>query len=69
MRDNQVRRVPVVNQSEHLVGILSLNDVVREAQREWASDKRAEVTGEGVIEILASICKPRMSIVSASQYA
>ena len=69
MRDNQVRRLPVLDQKEHLVGILSVNDIVREAQREAASGKRAEVTGEGLTETLASICKPRTSYVSASQYA
>ena len=61
MRDNQVRRLPVLDQNEHLVGILSLNDVAREAQREAATGKRAEVTGESVSETLASVCQPRSS--------
>jgi CBS domain-containing protein len=61
MRDNQVRRLPVLDQNEHLVGILSLNDVAREAQREASGGKRAEVTGEGVCETLASVCRPRAS--------
>ena len=61
MRDNQVRRLPVLDQNEQLVGILSLNDVAREAQREAASGKRAEVTGESVSETLASICQPHSS--------
>jgi CBS domain-containing protein len=69
MRDNRVRRLPVLDQNEHLVGILSLNDIVREAHREAALGKRAEVTGEGAIETLASICEPRASHVAASQYA
>ncbi len=59
MRDNRVRRLPVLDQDEHLVGILSLNDVAREAQREVAAGKRAEVTGEGVLETVASVCEPR----------
>jgi len=59
MRDNRVRRLPVLDQNEHLVGILSLNDVAREAQREAAAGKRIEVTGEAVSETLASICQPR----------
>jgi len=59
MRDNQVRRLPVLDQNEHLVGILSLNDVAREAQREAAGGKRAEVTTEGVSETLASVCRSR----------
>jgi CBS domain-containing protein len=61
MRDNKVRRLPVLDQNEHLVGILSLNDVAREAQREAASGKRAEITGESVAETLASVCQPRSS--------
>ncbi len=61
MRDNQVRRLPVLDQNEHLVGILSLNDVAREAQREAAAGKRAEVTEESVAKTLASVCQPRSS--------
>jgi CBS domain-containing protein len=61
MRDNQVRRLPVLDQNEHLVGILSLNDVAREAQREAPAGQRAEVSSAGVSETLASVCQPRMS--------
>jgi CBS domain-containing protein len=61
MRDNQVRRLPVLDQNEHLVGILSLNDVAREAQREASSGKRAEVTEDAVAETLATVCQPRPS--------
>jgi CBS domain-containing protein len=59
MRDNQVRRLPVLDKEERLVGIISLNDIAREAQREAAIGKRAEVTGEGVMETLSSVCQPR----------
>lgn len=58
MRDSGVRRLPVIDENEHLVGIISLNDVAREAQREAAVGKR-EVTGVEVVETLASICQPR----------
>ncbi len=61
MRDNQVRRLPVFDQSERLVGMLSLNDVAREAQLEVSAGKRAEVTEDAVAETLASICRPRIS--------
>lgn len=61
MRDNQVRRLPVLDQNEHLVGIVSLNDVARQARRETAAGKRAEVTCEGVSETLAAVCQPRAS--------
>jgi CBS domain-containing protein len=59
MRDNRVRRLPVVDQNEHLVGMLSLNDLAREAQREAATGKHAEVTEGGVSETLASVSQPR----------
>jgi len=59
MRDNRVRRLPVLDQNEHLVGVISLNDIAREAQREAAVGKRAEVTGEAVVETLAAVCQPR----------
>jgi CBS domain-containing protein len=54
MRDNRVRRLPVVDQNERVVGILSLDDLAREAQREAAIGKHAEVSEEGVLETLAS---------------
>lgn len=61
MRENGVRRLPVVDQSGRLLGILSLNDVAREAQREAAAGKPAEITGESVSETLAFVCRPRTS--------
>ncbi|MGO9265486.1 MAG: CBS domain-containing protein [Candidatus Binataceae bacterium] len=61
MRDNQVRRLPVLDENEHLVGILSLNDVAREAQRQASTGKRAEVTKDAVAQTLATVCQPRPS--------
>jgi CBS domain-containing protein len=61
MRDNRVRRLPVVDQNERLVGLLSLNDLAREAQREAAAGRRAEVSEEGVSKTLASVCQPRIA--------
>ena len=61
MRDNQVRRLPVLDQNERLVGILSLNDIAREAQREVSGGKRAEVSGDAVAKTLASVCQRRSS--------
>jgi len=59
MRENQVRRLPVLDRDEHLVGILSLNDVAREALREASKGKRAEVAEDAVAETLAAVCRPR----------
>jgi CBS domain-containing protein len=61
MRDNQIRRLPVLDQNEHLVGILSLGDVAREAQRQASTGKRAEVTEDAVAETFATVCQPRPS--------
>ncbi len=61
MRDNRVRRLPVLDPQERLAGIISLNDIAREAQREASAGKRAEVGLEGVSETLASVCQPRIS--------
>ena len=59
MRDNRVRRLPVLDQNERMVGLISLSDVAREAEREAGAGKRAEVTKEAVSETLASLCQPR----------
>jgi len=59
MRENRVHRLPVVDDNARVIGIISLNDVVREAQREASGGRRREVTGEGVLLTLAALCEPR----------
>jgi CBS domain-containing protein len=61
MRDNRIRRLPVLDEKERLVGILSLNDIAREAERETGAGKRAEVSPDEVSRTLASVCQPRTS--------
>ena len=58
MRTNQVRRLPVVDAEGHLFGIISLNDMAREAERE-RTRKQKEVTTDEIGLTLAAICKPR----------
>jgi CBS domain-containing protein len=58
MRDSQVRRLPVLDEKGNLVGVISLNDIAREAQREARSGGRAEVTEQAVAETLAAVCTP-----------
>jgi CBS domain-containing protein len=66
MRINQVHRLPVVDAGEHLVGILSLNDVAQEARLEAAAHKRGVTFGE-VGETLAAVCRPRhASLIAAA---
>jgi CBS domain-containing protein len=54
MRHRQIRRVPVVDDDRHPVGILSVNDLARGSQR------RAEVNAAEVVATLAAVCAPRL---------
>jgi len=67
MRENKIRRLPVVDRSNRVVGILSLNDVAREAQREIAVGGRPEVSAQGVSQTLAAVCQPRPAEKPAPQ--
>jgi CBS domain-containing protein len=58
MRSAQVRRLPVVDESGHLVGLVSLADLAREAARERGS-KRPAIGEDEVGDTLAAICEPR----------
>jgi len=58
MREHQVRRVPVLKTSGRVVGLLSLNDIVRESERERPQAKR-EVTTDEVISTIAAVSAPR----------
>lgn len=58
LRSRQVRRLPVLNQDKNLVGIVSLNDIVREAEREMGSKSR-EITTQEVTATLATVSQPR----------
>ena len=57
MGEAHVRRLPVVDEADHLLGLLSLSDLAREAARQqwW---KRQEITGAEVGEVVAMICQP-----------
>jgi CBS domain-containing protein len=60
MREHQVRRVPVLDAAGRLVGILSQNDLVREAARQRERDLRhKELSAIGVTATIASIGKSR----------
>jgi CBS domain-containing protein len=58
MRKAQVRRVPVVDEQNALVGIVSLADLAREADREQTAP-HPEVTEEEITDTLAAICVPK----------
>ncbi len=58
MRSKRVRRLPVVDAKERVVGLLSLNDVARVAQLQRGR-RAPDVAGEEVIATLGAICEPR----------
>jgi CBS domain-containing protein len=58
MRENQVRRVPVIERDGHLLGVLSVSDLARKA----ASDRHLsspQVGEAGVVTTMAAIATPR----------
>ena len=55
MADKQIRRLPVVDQNNRPVGMLSMNDMARHA----ASTRRKNGVEKEVVETLAAICQPR----------
>ncbi len=54
MRDNQVRRLPVLDAKQKLVGIVSLNDLARRA----AATHEQRAIG-GVVETISAVSRPR----------
>ena len=58
MRESQVHRLPVVDDADHLLGVISLADIAREAGRA-AGSKRPEVSAAEIGETLARIRQPR----------
>jgi CBS domain-containing protein len=58
LQQNQLHRLPVVDQDGRLIGLLSLADVAREAEREHGRAKK-EVTDTRVAEVLEAISAPR----------
>jgi CBS domain-containing protein len=57
MAQGQIRRLPVIDEQGMLVGIVSLSDVAREAEREVA-EVQPEISGMEVGGTLAAICQP-----------
>lgn len=58
MRSKRVRRLPVVDAKDQVVGLLSLNDVARTAQHQRGR-RVPDVAGEEVVSTLGAICEPR----------
>jgi len=60
MAEARVRRLPVVDEWERVIGLLSLADLALEAARQ-ATWRKPEVTSAEVGELLVAICQPRVS--------
>ncbi len=60
MGDHQVRRIPVVDERGRLLGILSLNDLVRRVVELHDARTRTNLSTR-LIEAMAAICEPRGS--------
>jgi CBS domain-containing protein len=58
MRDARVRRLPVIDEHDALVGMISLADLAQEGMRERAAAS-PEVTESEVGGTLAAICEPQ----------
>ena len=65
MRDHQIHRLPVVDETGQLAGIISLNDIASEAGHE-ASARKRDISLAEVGETLAAVCKTRASELIAS---
>jgi CBS domain-containing protein len=58
LSSHQVRRLPVLNEDRKPVGIVSLSDIIREAEHE-VSFKNREISTQEVTATLATVCQPR----------
>jgi len=57
MKDHQIRRLPVVDKAEKLIGILSMSDIAREVERLRASkSKKRPLKDSDLVETLGAIC-------------
>lgn len=63
MAQAQIRRLPVLDEAGALVGIVSLSDVARQAEREMA-EAQPEISEMEVGDTLAAICQPTINTLA-----
>ena len=63
MREKQVHRLPVVDADRRPIGIISINDLAREASHEAEVGQPRQITDSEVACTVASVCAPRHRIV------
>jgi CBS domain-containing protein len=61
MREHQIRRLPVLDNDGTLIGIVSMNDLAREAAR---APKNG--TDRDFVRTLAAVCEPRARAIAAA---
>jgi len=66
MRAKQIRRIPVVDSNQHLVGILSLADIARATSDSSALRSDGELSSRGLATTLADICRSHPSPSAAA---
>jgi CBS domain-containing protein len=66
MSTRQIRRIPVLDGNGHLVGILSLADIVTEPNNEAARTSASELGPVEIATTLRTICQPRPNTQSAA---
>ena len=66
MREKQIRRLPVIDAQGRMAGIISLNDIAREGEREVEMKKTREVSDAEIARVMASVCAPRHRIIEAT---
>lgn len=59
MRSRKVRRVPVLDGEQKLVGIVSLADIATESRRRGGTAIAGDLAAAEVVATLADICQPR----------
>lgn len=65
MREAQIRRLPVVDDDDRLIGMISLADLAREAARERTT-KSPQITETEIGDTLAAICTASSRRVAAA---
>jgi CBS domain-containing protein len=66
MKETRVRRLPVVDNAGKLVGVVSLNDLVREAYRQRRSSRDTTLSVD-IADTLAVICDPRRPVATTAK--
>ena len=64
MRANQIRRLPVVDREQRLLGILSLADIARAAESAPKLGLDRDASGDGLATTLAGICRSPVHVIS-----